>query len=186
MSQKKEMIRMSDNSNLPIFITCDKIVVGYVAALTKTDPKMVLVNLRDMAQVAVARLQKRKNARNAWTNVVYPNLNMRFRIHAEISRDHRAMKQHSEERMKLFLESPDAVPYDHKLYNWHQHQQSYRKWEQQNPNPYANFDYRIMMVKCNYKPEDPMLTLSQEEIDTILVEDILFAGNEAEDSNNEE
>lgn len=176
---------MSDNSNLPIHITCDRIVIGYIAALTKTDPKMVLVNLRDMAQVAVARLQKRKNARNAWTNVVYPNLNMRFRIHAEVCRDHKAMKAHSDERMKLFLESDGAVPYDHKVHNWHQHQQSYVKWEKSNPNPYTNYDYRIMMVKCNYKPEDPMLTLSQEEIDTILVEDILFAGDSTNDNEEE-
>ena len=55
---------MSDDTavfadSLPIYLTADKAVITYISMLTKTEARMVLVNLRDMTNKALERLKSR-------------------------------------------------------------------------------------------------------------------------------
>lgn len=173
-----------NRNELPILIKANRTTVGFLSAQTKTDPKMVLVNLRDMANMAIERLKSRTGRqKKTWTSVTYPNTDMRFKIDIEISMNYILRQAHYDEVYSRFLADGgiDRI-ITRKQNNYSEHAKSWNDWSNKNPNPYKDYDYTCIMVECTYKPKNEFITLSQEEIDTILIEDILFAKGDSDEA----
>jgi hypothetical protein len=179
-----------NREELPIYVVADRSTIGYISALTKTDAKMVLVNMRDMANKAIERLKHRKHGKHTWTNITYPGCGMRFRVTVDITQNHKLRSEHEAERMNLYL-SEGGIPYipstgrwrskNYKASNAVEHREAYHAWTLVNPSPYKDFNYECIVVTFIYKTDKDQIMISQDEIDTILIEEILFAQPSSEE-----
>lgn len=183
---------MSDwNGDLPIIITAQRSIIDYISAVTKTDAKMILVEMRDMSNKAIVRLQERlensksRHGESTWTYVTYPGTDMRFRVEVSTANNYHLQQLHAEERRKTY-EAQGGLAYDrgkgrnpkvkgYRPSNWKEHNEAWITWQKENPSPYQGYDYKCIRSNFIYKPDGDIISISQSEIDTILIEDILFA-----------
>jgi hypothetical protein len=178
---------MSDErKSLPIFVKVNRIIIGYLAAVTKTEPQLVMVNLRDMANAAIERLQGRNgNWGNTWTNVQYPGTDLKIRCSCTIGHNSDLMSQHRAAYEKRFKEETGLVyprrsrkkGFDFELYRKQsdEYHKSWQAWCLANPDPNRGFDYKALIAEFDVKGQQSYVTMSQDDIDTFLVENILLA-----------
>lgn len=187
-------------SNKPIILVADKTVITYITLLTKTEAKMVLVNLRDMSNKAIERLlgklveksgtgnARRYREAKTWTYIEYPGTEIRFRVDIRESIDYQLSSKHREEHQNKFLAHMgiERPVYDKKKRAWIpdyvQTWTSFQNWCETNPDSNQGYDYSCIRVEFKYNPRNNNITISQDEIDTILIEDILFGENDDEPS----
>jgi hypothetical protein len=204
---------MSDDAavfadSLPIYLTADKAVITYISMLTKTEARMVLVNLRDMSNKAIERLKSRITPKNnthryhthasTWTNITYPDTDVTFRVTIDQTYNHHLKSRHQEERRAVFLSEGNPIQLvfpeppkgkkkkkkadrDWNATNYREARAHEDAWHKANPGPYKDYDYTCIMAVFKYTPNNSSFVISQEEIDTILIEEILFAPSQTEE-----
>ncbi len=176
------MARNDNRKDLEVVISVDRVVLGYLAAVTKQDPQMVMVNLRDMSNVAVERLQNRDHGRKTWTIIQYPNTEMKIRATASISYNSHLSGRHHQEYEDSFKQQTGAArPTKRKEWNKSTFWEDFTKWQKENPYPYKDYNYDCLMVEFEMSGRQSYVVLTQNEIDTILVEQILLAPPEEDD-----
>lgn len=171
------MIMPKHVENLPIYIKVNKSLLGYMCTIVKEDPKMVLVNLRDMAETALDRLKGRNYGRSTWTKIKYPNTDFHLKLQCKACDNSELRRKHwLQHELKFSKETGIDKPNtkNGKPDFWHE----FYKWKEKNPDPNANYNYDSLIIEATLFGAAACIMLSQEEIDTILVENILLAPEE--------
>ena len=167
----------TNRENLPIFIQVDKSLLGYLCTALNEDAKMVLVNLRDMATIALDRLQTKSYGQMTWTKVQYPNTTFHLKIRCKIGQNHLLKIAHRQEYEDKFV-SDTGFTRSKKRQELKEFWSRFRDWQNNNPFQYVHYDYNALIIEVMLYGKASYIILSQEEIDTILVENILLAPEE--------
>lgn len=182
----------TDRKGMDIYIRVNRIVLGWLAAVSREDPKFVMANLRDMGNAAVERLQSRNGTwGSTWTSVQYPGTDTKIRCTCKIDNNGDLMQAHRQQYEAQFAKEVGLTypkrsrkkDFDYKVYQekCNEYNNARQAWMNANPYPYRNFDYKCIMVEFDVKGRQSFVTMSQADIETFLVEDILLAPAEEDD-----
>jgi hypothetical protein len=167
------------NSEQPVYIVVDKTTVGYLSTITKTDPKIIMCNLRDLGNVAIERLQNRTHGYHTWTKAVYPDTELKVKVDVRVQYNNLLACKHADEHRKRYEQATGDTLNKRGRNAKREAYHRYHEWCKLNPEPWSQqkFNYQSMMVQftiadSGYKN---LLMMSEDEINTVLVEEILLA-----------
>jgi hypothetical protein len=175
----------------PVVVQINATILGYLAAITKTDAKMVMVNLRDIATATVDRLRERDHGYSTWSKVFYPGtgdlplkVKCSLSYHQELRQKHwkeREERCHKEIGLTYIRARWGSKKHAAAQENNNKYHAARQKWYNDNPDPYKDFDYSALLVEFEVYGRGRIISMTQDEIDTVLIEDILLAPTTEED-----
>lgn len=183
---------MPRDRNAQIVVQINMTILGYLAAITKTDAKMVMANLRDLAHTTVERLRQRDHGYSTWSKVTYPgtgDLPLKVKcclgVHQELLDRHRREHEarcEQEIGLKYVRARYGSKKWDAAKENNEKYYKARSEWHNNNPSQYKDYDYSALVVEFEIYGRARMVSMTQDEIETVLVESILLAPQEEEDN----
>jgi hypothetical protein len=167
----------SDKANDPVAVVIDRSLLGYLAAASKEDSNIVMCNLRDLATTVVDRLRNRTYGYGTWGNVIYPNINLKLKVTVNYECNGFLRQRVHAEHYEKFTKDT-GVSMRGKLPKGLKKKDRYdmfSKWIQANPWPKLEpeVDAKYFMAVFKIAAESQIM-MTQDEIDTVLVEQILL------------
>lgn len=171
----------SENATAPVAVVADRTLIGFLAAVTNTDAKIVMCNLRDMATTVVDRLRGREYGWDTWGKVEYPGTGLKLRVSVKRQRNtylHRRLQQEYHDR----FEKETGHSWRARAKKKRQARDAaWTEWSKVNPYPHVPKDLDVTYLMTYFKvATDIEVMMTQDEIDTTLVEQILLAPREDE------
>lgn len=176
------MANSTERQQMPLIMKVDRVVVGYLSAVIKADPKMVMVTLRDMGNTVIDRFLSRNSGSRTWAVFSYPGSELRIKVKVGVGTDHVSFKLAQNEWELKFQQATGTVKTKNEM-RGSNYYSLLRDWERKgNPNPTHITNYFAVIAEFEIYGRKSYISMTQEEIDTILVENILLAPSEEEDN----
>jgi len=155
------------NSELPIFMTVDKILVGYLASITNTTINEVVSTIRDLADKPLQRLRGRDQGKHTYCFAEYPGVGVCFKIKCERSWNYNQRRLDEEEYENRFRHENNCPP-DQRVWN----HPNWQQWKTSNPQP--RVDYTCILITLEVRNSNNMMHLSDDEVSLLAIESIFL------------
>jgi hypothetical protein len=157
----------TETKDMDVKVAIDRCMLGWLAAVTKEKPKVVMCHLYDLTTNGLEDLIKR-NGTWASRKVVFPGTDIKLKVTSSRYTDNQAyFRARDIWREKSRAENEGEDP---------KHQVVPKKWKDDNPVPDHYGDPRWNYVRCKFTllNGETEIVMSQHEMDTLMTETFLL------------
>ena len=162
----------TETKDMDVKVAIDRCMLGWLAAVTKEKPKVVMCHLYDLTTNGLEDLIKR-NGTWASRKVVFPGTDIKLKVTSSRYTDNQAYFRAREARVKKCRAENDGKDPSH--------QDVPKKWKKENPEPDHWHDPRFNYVRCKFTllNGETEIVMSQHEMDTLMTETFLLSDPDA-------
>lgn len=165
------MAQRVETKDMDVKVAIDRCMLGWLAAVTKESPKVVMCHLYDLSTLCLEGLIKRNGT---WSSkkVVFPGTDIKLKVTASRHMDSKTYFKVREEYRDRCITENDGKDYSHK---------DTQKWVKSNPIPDGR-DRQFNFIRCKFTLLDgeTEIVMSQHEMDTLMTETFLLGDPDAE------
>ena len=160
----------TETKDMDVKVAIDRCMLGWLAAVTKQQPKVVMCHLYDLTTNCLEGLLKR-NGTWASRKVVFPGTDIKLKVTTSRYDDRKALYKARELWFKRCKEETGVGTTDNDSY----------EWKKTNPQPDWH-DPRFNYIRCKFTllNGETEIVMSQHEMDTLMAETFLLGDPDVE------